>query len=68
MEKALINDRLRLTVCYYQVTYVFLSESRLYSCLNVKELLARKRCNILSLSDSNGYPENLAFQLFIILQ
>ena len=26
----------------------------LYSCLNVKELLAQNRCNIWSLSDSNG--------------
>ena len=30
----------RKTVCFYQVTYVFQSESTLYSCLNVKELLA----------------------------
>ena len=31
------------TVCSYHVTYVFQSESTLYSCLNVKELLARSR-------------------------
>ena len=30
----------KLTVCSYHVTYVFQSESTLYSCLNVKELLA----------------------------
>ena len=30
-----------LTVCSYHVTYAFQSESPLYSCLNVKELLAR---------------------------
>ena len=30
-----------LTVCFYHVTYEFESESTLYSCLNVKELLAR---------------------------
>ena len=28
------------TVCSYHVTYTFQSESTLYSCLNVKELLA----------------------------
>ena len=32
-----------LTVCSYHVTYAFQSESTLYSCLNVKELLARSR-------------------------
>ena len=31
-----------LTVCFYHVTYAFQSESTLYSCLNVKELLARR--------------------------
>ena len=29
-----------MTVCFYHVTYAFQSESTLYSCLNVKELLA----------------------------
>ena len=43
-----------LTVCYYHVTYAFQSESTLYSCLNVKELLARNRGDIWRLSDSNG--------------
>ena len=43
-----------LTVCYYHVTYAFQSESTFYSCLNVKELLARNRCDIWSLSNSNG--------------
>ena len=33
----------RLTVCSYHVTYAFQSESTLYSCLNVQELLARSR-------------------------
>ena len=37
---------LNLTVCYYHVTYAFQSESTLYSCLNVKELLARNRRDI----------------------
>ena len=41
-----------LTVCSYHVTYA-LSESTLYSCLNVKELLARSRREIWSLSDCN---------------
>ena len=34
------------TVCSYHVTYAFQSESTLYSCLNVKELLARSRSEI----------------------
>ena len=42
------------TVRYYHVTYAFHSESTLYSCLNVKELIAQNRRNILSLSKSNG--------------
>ena len=35
-----------LTVCYYYVTYTFQSETTLYSCLNVKELLTRNRRDI----------------------
>ena len=35
-----------LIVCFYHVTYEFESESTLYSCLNVKELLARSRRHI----------------------
>ena len=27
-----------MTVCYYHVTYAFQSETKVYSCLNVKEL------------------------------
>ena len=42
-----------ITVCSYHVTHAFQSESALYSCLNVKELLARCRCEIWSLSDCN---------------
>ena len=34
------------TLCSYHVTYAFQSESTLYSCLNVKELLARNRRKI----------------------
>ena len=43
-----------LTVCYYHVKYLFQSESTLYSCLNVKELLAQNRCDIWSLGDSGN--------------
>ena len=42
-----------LSVCSYHVTYAFQSESTLYSCLNVKELLARSRREIWNLSDCN---------------
>ena len=42
-----------LTVCSYHVTYAFQSESALYSCLNVKELLAQNWREIWSLSDCN---------------
>ena len=47
------RDLLKMTVCYYNVTYTFESESTLYSCLHVKEILARNRRNTWSLSDSN---------------
>ena len=42
-----------LTVCSCHVTYAFQSESILYSCLNVKELLARSRREIWRWSDCN---------------
>ena len=42
-----------LTVCSYHITYAFQSEATLYSCLNVKELLARSRRDIWSFSDCN---------------
>ena len=42
-----------LSVCSYHVTYTFQRESTLYSCLNVKELLARSRREIWSWSDCN---------------
>ena len=42
-----------LTVCYYHVTHAFQSDSRPYSCLDVKEILARNKRDIWSLSDSN---------------
>ena len=40
-----------VTVCSCHVMYGFQSESTLYSCLNVKELLAQSRHKIWSLSD-----------------
>ena len=43
-----------LTICYYHVTYAFLSGYILYCCLNVKKRLAQNRHNILSLSEGNG--------------
>ena len=42
-----------MTACFDHVTYVFQSESALYSRLNVKELLERGRRKIWSLSDCN---------------
>ena len=39
-EKKILINSYFMTVCYYHVTYAFQSESTLYSCLNVKELLA----------------------------
>ena len=41
-----IKNTQNLTVCFYHVTYAFQSESRLCSCLNVKELLAQSRREI----------------------
>ena len=43
-----LNDKSLETsdLCSYYVTYAFQSESTLYSCLNVKELLARSRREI----------------------
>ena len=49
--------RLSFSLRYY-VTYVFLSESTLYSCRNVKELVARSRWEIWSLSDCNWTRNN----------
>ena len=40
------NKLIILTVCSCHVTYAFQSECTLYSCLNVKELLARSRREI----------------------
>ena len=48
-----VSSIVLLTVSLYHVTYTFQSESTLYSCLNVKKLLARSRHQIWSLSDCN---------------
>ena len=50
----IFKGQLGLTICSYHVTYSFQSESTLYSCLNIKELLARNRRDISNLSDCNG--------------
>ena len=50
----LCKEKLSSTICSYHVTYAFQSESTLYICLNVKQILAQNRRNIWSLSDSNG--------------
>ena len=47
------NEICQLTVCSCHVTYAFQSESTLYSCLNVKELLAWSRRKIWRWSDCN---------------
>ena len=46
LELCKLLKMLLITVCFYHVTYAFQSESTLYSCLNVKELLARSRREI----------------------
>ena len=48
-----VKYSLDLTVYSCHVTYTFQSESALYSCLNVKELLARSRPEIWRLSYCN---------------
>ena len=50
---AILLQTPREIVCSYHVTYAFQSESTRYSCLNVKKLLARNRCEIWRLSDCN---------------
>ena len=49
---AKFSRTLFLTLCSCHVTYAFQSESTIYSCLDVKELLARSRCEIWSLSET----------------
>ena len=41
------------TACSCHFAYAFQSESTLYSCLNIKKLVAQSRCEIRSLSDCN---------------
>ena len=50
----LVNCKtLKLVVCSSHVTYAFQRESTLYSFLNLKELLARSRCEIWRFRDWN---------------
>ena len=49
---------MRFTVCYCHVTCAFQSESTIYSCLNVMELLAQNRREIWSLSVWNWTRTN----------
>ena len=53
MKNETTGIRKTMTVCSYNVTYTFQSESTLYSCFNVKELFARNKRNIWSLSHYN---------------
>ena len=46
-------DFLILSVYSYHVTYAFQSESTLYNCLNIEELVTWSRSKIWSLSDCN---------------
>ena len=45
---------MHLTECSYHVTYAFQSESALYDCLDVKELLAQNRRDTWILNNGNG--------------
>ena len=47
------SNTIIMTVCSCHVKYAFQSDSTFYSCLNVKELLARNSREIWSLSDCN---------------
>ena len=51
--KGIYLNKCRINCLSYHVTYAFHSESILYSCLNVKELLARSRRKIWRWSDCN---------------
>ena len=42
------------TLCSSQVMYAFQNEPELYSCMNVKELLARNRHDTFNLNNCNG--------------
>ena len=53
-----LSVRCIVIVCFSHVTYEFESESTLYSCLNVKEVLTRSRRHIWRLSDCNGTRTN----------
>ena len=50
----LVELRRLYVIIISRTHYRFQSESTLYSCLNVRELLARNRRDTCGLSDSNG--------------
>ena len=51
LKQFIIIKHLLLSVCYYHVMYAFQSEPTPYICLHVKDLFARSRHEIWSLSD-----------------
>ena len=55
---------MHLTVWSYHVTYAFQSESTLYSCLNVKEILAQNRRDIWNLSEKFRY--HVCFEQWVL--
>ena len=55
-----------LTVCSYHVTYTFQSESTLYICLNVKELLARTMKSLIIYYPFNMFPKKYFICTFAI--
>ena len=48
-----ITNKFNCTVCFCHATHAFQSESTLFSCMNVNELLARSRRKIWRWSDCN---------------
>ena len=50
---SVLTENRSCTACFCHVTYAFQSEFALYSCLNVKEVLAGKKRKIWILSDCN---------------
>ena len=51
------KTRILKTVYYYHVTYVFQSESTLFSYLNVKELIARTQNHLVRKRTLNHLPK-----------
>ena len=70
LSKSLYTNTLSsiLTVCSCHVRYAFQSESTLYSCLNVKELLARSRGEIWSFKWLSVFLRTVWFWAWVQLQ